>query len=244
MSHFDSYGRMAEAALAETNQNGRYLAQQEAELLVPADVMSKLNICPEDSFLDIGCGLGLNLLEINKIASKCTACDHPNIINRLKSKYPDLKADFYGENFLEAQIDNRFTKILAYSVLPALPDSKTVYAFVDKALSLLEPNGRMLLGDLANEDKKKRFLTSQRGAQFQKEWEAMREDSGNEQDIASFLSSNDQAVTMNDDLIIDLLRHIRGKGYSAYLLSQPQNLPFGNTREDILVEAPEYRDSK
>lgn len=240
MTHYDVYGRMAVADLSETTQNGRYPAQQAGEKLVPKDVMAKLEINAEDSFLDIGCGLGLNLEPISKIARVCAACDHPNVIAKLKEKRGEIKADLYSGNFLELDFDRTYTKILAYSVLPALPDKEALYAFVEKALSLLDTKGRMLLGDLGNSDKKKRFLNSERGKAFQAEWERLCREQNAGEDAAGFQTEDDGAVAIDDRFILDLMAFIRTKGFDAYLFDQPSNLPFGNTREDLLVVGPEY----
>jgi len=39
-----------------------------------------------------------------------------------------------------------------------------------------------------------------------------------------------------------ILLHARKKGFHSYLLEQPSNLPFGNSREDILIVGPEYEE--
>lgn len=99
----------------------------------------------------------------------------------------------------------------------------------------------MLIGDLSNVDKKDRFLQSERGKIFQKEWEESNKTDNNENDDIRDLQT-EKTVIINDQTVYDILKMIREKGFHAYLLDQPQNLPFGNTREDILVVGPEYSD--
>ena len=41
----------------------------------------------------------------------------------------------------------------------------------------------------------------------------------------------------DDVLVLEIVAFIRGKGFEAFLLPQPIDLPFGGSREDILVEA-------
>jgi hypothetical protein len=244
MSHFDVYGRMARAKdLSNTTQNGRYLAQEHAEQYVPQDIIEKLKPTDKDIFLDIGCGLGLNLDPISKLVSEAHACDHPNVIEKLKLNNPDLSASLFGGSFLEINFEKKYTKMLAYSVLPALPNKDTVYAFVDKALSIMDSSGVTLLGDLANIDKKKRFMDSQRGERFQKEWDSLRSQSTQNENISEFQKPEDvAAVIMDDEFILTLIQHIRKQGFHAYLVDQPQFLPFGNSREDIMIIGPEYKD--
>jgi len=239
VSHFDVYGRMAAAGVAEVLQNGRYMSQQEAQQFVPADIIRKLQINPLDSFLDVGCGLGLNLIPIGKIAKSVMACDHPNVIRLLKQKTLPPNTEVYGGDFLSFETDRKFTKLLSYSVLPALPSEEVVFAFVDKALDLVSREGRILLGDISNVDKKLRFTSSTRGRKFQKEWELLNSDA---EDVSMYQTESDKAVTFDDVLVLKMLGHIRRKGFNAYVLNQPQNLPFGNTREDILIVGPEYEE--
>jgi cyclopropane fatty-acyl-phospholipid synthase-like methyltransferase len=241
MSHFDVYGRMAASGVAEVLQNGRYMSQKEAEQFVPADIIRKLRVNPLDSFLDVGCGLGLNLIPVGKIAKSAMACDHPNVIRLLKQKTLPPSIEFFEGDFLSFETDRKFTKILSYSVLPALPSVEVVFAFVDKALGLVSRDGRILLGDISNVDKKSRFTSSTRGKEFQKEWEVLNRNSETE-DVSIYQTESDTAVTFCDALVLKMVEHIRRKGFNAYVLNQPQNLPFGNTREDILVVGPEYED--
>ena len=44
-------------------------------------------------------------------------------------------------------------------------------------------------------------------------------------------------VAVDDSFLLDLMMHIRNKGFEAYVLPQPLDLPFGGSREDILVMA-------
>ena len=168
---YNTYGKMACANVDAVLQNGRYFVQKDAEKYVSTDVIHKLKPNKQDSFLDIGCGLGLNLTAISARVMQAVGCDHPNVITRLKQQSPDLNAELIGGDFFEIEFGQTYSKILAYSVLPALSDLNKVITFIDKTLCLLDPAGRALLGDLANIDKKKRFLQSERGAAFQKKWE-------------------------------------------------------------------------
>ena len=89
MSHYNLYGKMAsDLSIASINQNGRYHAQQDAERYIPIDVMDKLDLRPDDHFLDIGCGLGTNLIPLSPHVNHAAGCDHPNVIERLKQRSP------------------------------------------------------------------------------------------------------------------------------------------------------------
>jgi len=234
---------MAAAGVDNIIQNGRYYAQAEAEKRMPADVINKLRPRKTDSFLDVGCGLGVNLLECLKYTPDCSACDHENILNKLKeqSKFSDV--NFYPGDFLSINFDRKFSKILIYGVVPALPNKEVLLSFIEKGVSLLEPDGMMLIGDFSNVDKKKRFMESKRGLKFQKEWEEKQAQSDEHNPTKKFIKEGDEkAVVITDDIVLEILKLYRAKGFGTYLLNQPQDLPFGNTREDILIVGPEYED--
>jgi cyclopropane fatty-acyl-phospholipid synthase-like methyltransferase len=244
MSQYDVYGRMAAAGVTEILQNGRYISQKEAEQYVPDDIVKKLKINRDDTFFDIGCGLGLNLIPISKIVRLAFACDHPSVIKMLCKKDLPTNINFYEGDFLNITTNRSFTKILAYSVLTALENEKTLFSFIDKTLTLLAPEGRMLLGDFANIDKKSRFLSSKRGKLFNKNWIRLNSKQENEEDVSIYQTENDSSLTFNDALILKILEYIRDNNFHAYVLDQPQNLPFGNSREDILVVGHEYEDKE
>jgi hypothetical protein len=66
-----------------------------------------------------------------------------------------------------------------------------------------------------------------------------------EEDVTIYYKGNDSPLTFDDSLILKIIEHNnRHNNFYAYVLDQPQNLPFGNSREDILVVGPEYEDKE
>lgn len=53
------------------------------------------------------------------------------------------------------------------------------------------------------------------------------------------LDADAHVVVFDDEVILDLIRRFREVGFSAFVLPQDPALPFGNTREDILVRSLE-----
>jgi hypothetical protein len=49
------------------------------------------------------------------------------------------------------------------------------------------------------------------------------------------LDSDTENVQFDDTFMLEIIKQTRASGYHSYILSQPGNLPFGYTREDILV---------
>ena len=139
-------------------------------------------------------------------------------------------------NFLDMKLPtSHFDKIFIYSVLHYLGNKIEVLNFIERALAILKPGGRMLLGDITNVSKKGRFVSSKTGQHVAKDWAELTKNAG----IGAFegLRPDIESVTFDDALVLDLLGIIRSKGMEAFLLPQPIDLPFGGSREDILVVA-------
>lgn len=242
MTQYDIYGKMAEDNfLSDILQNGRLHAQLEAEKFVPNDVIQKLHIRSEDRFLDIGCGLGLNLFPISERVAHAVGCDHPSVIEKLKSRDKHKDIELIGGNFMEVEFVEKFSKILAYSVIPALPSIKVVYTFIDRILDILTPDGCCLLGDLPNLDKKNRFFASKRGEKFQEAWQKLAGNNREIDDVTAYAEGIDgTSPKFDDEVLLSLQRYLRTRGYDAYIKPQLSKLPFGNTREDIIIYGPEF----
>ena len=64
----------------------------------------------------------------------------------------------------------KHSKILINSVLGAVSDESSVFDFIEKAANLLSPGGRLLVSDIANSDKKSRFVETKFGKEFLAHW--------------------------------------------------------------------------
>ncbi len=238
---YETFARFADAGLSFTEQNGRYPAQAAGEKMIFADIQAKLRLHSGDLLLDAGCGLGNTLIPACFVVAEATGIDHPSVIDSLAKTFTKDNCTLHGGEFLSFEAPRKFSKILIYNVLSALPDSETAFAFIDKGLSLLEPSGLMLVGDVPNTDKKKRFLASRRGGAFSRQWED-RMAAMPPAEMTYKESYKLPAFLADDAFVMDVCRRVRAKGFDASVLAQPQALPFGNTREDILIAGPEYDD--
>jgi len=235
---FETFGDLAASGLSDTEKAGRHGIQAADEKNIVADVAAKLDLRAYDDLLEIGCGTGNLLIPLSFRVRKAVGIDHPNMIAALEKRFPDPSVSGIAGDFLELGLDRKFSKILIYSVLHYLSDDAEVLAFLDRAVDLLEPGGRLLVGDLANDDRKRRFNESERGQRFNAEWRAKMENGEPGADAARLfaqMAGDDKRVPITDALVLGILERYRERGYDAFVLPQPPGLPFCHTREDVLI---------
>ncbi len=236
---FENYGRLADEVDDPTIVGGRYAVQRRAERLVVMDVIKKLDIGPDDRLLEIGCGPGNLLIPLSFMVQSAVGIDHPNVCRFLTSRFSDPRVHAIGCNFLDYEpgADEEFDKILIYSVVGTLADGEEAVEFIDKAVDLIADGGRLLVGDIANIDRKKRFLESKTGKRFEAEWNDMMAGAPRISESCETLK-DDKVFQPNDCFVISLIERYRARGFDTHVQVQPSDLPFGRTREDLLVCRP------
>tara|TARA_A100001388_G_scaffold268761_1_gene244247 strand:- start:1412 stop:2146 length:735 start_codon:yes stop_codon:yes gene_type:complete len=242
MHIFDAYGKVAESEIKPTLINGRYEFQEEEERYILKDIIEKLLPQKSDRFLDIGCGSGDISYGISKLVSSTSLCDNKKSIERIKQIYLKNNFNFYPINFFDADFgDNKFDKILSYSVIQCLSKEDEIFDFLDKIIQIISSSGRALIGDIPNKDKLNRFKESERGKIFIKRWQERKKESGiNFTKVEKYISKGHKFVDIDDKLILKMVSYIRSKNLNAYIYEQNSNLPFGNSREDILICSKEF----
>ena len=208
----------------------------EAEKKIIPDVISKLNLQPEDNLLDIGCGPGTLLIPLSKVVEMVCGIDNEAVIQRIEKKYKDKgNITTISGNFLEIESQQLklYSKIVIYSVVHYLSSQDELFQFLLKALKLLKPGGRMLIADIPNLDKKTRFENTNYGKNEIKKWQKK---VANKPVFVDW-SVDQDLIKIDDDCYLSILKFARDKGFESYLLPESENLPFGRTRDDILIIA-------
>jgi SAM-dependent methyltransferase len=235
---FETFGDLGASGLSDTEKAGRHRAQADDEKNIVADVIAKLDLGPTDDLLEIGCGTGTLLIPLSFQVASATGIDHENMIAALRRRFTEPGLGTVAGNFLDLDVNGDFSKILIYSVLHYMSDEDEVVAFLERAANLLRPGGRLLIGDIPNDDRKRRFAESERGQRFNAEWAARVEAQPSDKDaVALFarIGDDDRRVAFNDGVVLRLIDYFRGRGLDAFVVPQPSNLPFCHTREDILI---------
>lgn len=121
--------------------------------------------------------------------------------------------------------------ILTYSVLHYIFAEGNLFDFLDRSLALLADGGELLLGDIPNISKRKRFFSSPRGIEFHQNFTGTDE-------IPEMKFNQLEMGAIDDSVIASILLRSRGAGFDAYWLPQADELPMANRREDVLITKP------
>ncbi len=130
-----------------------------------------------------------------------------------------------------AALQGKVDAILCYSVLHYVLVDVAFFRFLDASLSLLAPGGQMLIGDIPNISKRKRFFASATGIKFHQKFMKTIEP-------PSAVFNQIEHDQIDDAVVFALLQRARSSGFDAYVLPQNPNLPMANRREDILITRP------
>lgn len=121
--------------------------------------------------------------------------------------------------------------VIVYSVFQYVFAEGNAWVFLDKALSLLAPGGALLIGDIPNLSKRRRFFASETGARFHRAFTGKDEDP-----VVEF--NRLEPGDIDDSAVLSVLARARAQGFDGYVVPQPPELPMANRREDILVTRP------
>lgn len=145
-------------------------------------------------------------------------------IEKRHAMFPDC-ADWIAAN------KQTFNVVICYSVLHYILIDTAFFRFLDCALSLLAPGGQLLIGDVPNISKRKRFFSSAVGVAFHKKFM-------NTDESPKVLFNNIEHDQIDDSVVFSILLRARNQGFDAYVMPQHYDLPMANRREDILIIRP------
>lgn len=126
----------------------------------------------------------------------------------------------------------RVDVLLTYSVLHYVFAESNIWHFFDTALDLLANGGEMLVGDIPNISKRKRFFSSPEGIAFHRAF------TGDPRDMPEVAFNCVQSHAIDDSVVLGLVNRVRLAGGDAYIVPQAPELPMANRREDILIRKP------
>jgi hypothetical protein len=158
---------------------------------------------------------------------------------------PEMLAHLPDEPFIEkhagyypncpdliASYEGRVDVLLSYSVLHYIFVESSIWAFLDTSLELLAHDGEMLIGDIPNASKRKRFFASPQGVAFHRAF------TGDDEAIPEVAFNQVQPHLIDDSVVFALANRARLAGCDAYIVPQGPDLPMANRREDLLIRKP------
>lgn len=231
MARDDSLSRHEKVGFPDSYREGK-------EEAIFADIKSKLTALKGQgkTILDIGPGCsGLPLLlskACNENNHSLILVDSAEMLAQLPNE-PFIKklAGYYPHCSVLDELRGKVDAILAYSLLHYVFAESNLWEFLDHSLDLLSHGGEMLIGDVPNFSKRKRFFSSPAGVRFHQEF--MQTD-----EVPEIVFNQIQHHQIDDSVVFSLLMRARQQGFDAYVLPQPDNLPMANRREDILIRKP------
>jgi hypothetical protein len=125
----------------------------------------------------------------------------------------------------------RVDAILVYSVLQYVFVDLPMFDFLDGCLILLAPGGQLLIGDVPNASKRRRFFASTAGIRHHQTF------TGTDEVPAVAFNRLDRGK-IDDAVILSILSRARAAGFDAYVVPQASELPMANRREDVLITRP------
>ena len=240
--YYTTFGRRAERGLPPILASSRHEFHLQAIPEILADVVAKMAPERHERMLDIGCGPGLFLDDLAARVASVVAMDHESLLEVVRRDLRATNVELLAGQFPATRPEGLFDVILAYSVLNYAQTARDALAFVDAALALLAPGGRLLLADLPNTDAAKRYRDSSERLRVAAEYEAsraeMRARHPEQYAIEDEIMRNVRPLELyiNDAFILALLADTRARGYESYVLPQPRELPFSLSRDDVLIK--------
>ena len=232
---FKYFANLAEMNISHTKKVGRYAIEKSKEKNIFQDIVIKLELENKKNILDIGCGCGTVVFDLVHYVKKrkyinVVLNDSNEVLNQIENELSIPKnIKFMPGKFSDIILkkDKMFDAIILYSVIHYISKNE-VYNFIDSILGKLEHHGLFLIGDIPNNNKRKRFNNSKFGKKY------------NENKTSCFISKNYPSMDLsffNDELIFNIIKYVRNKnGFNAYLLPRSEKLPFSHIRDDILIK--------
>ena len=201
------------------------------------DILSKVaNIKEEGAIiLDIGPGCSdlprMLIDNARKHNQRILLVDSPEMLELLPSEafIEKFKGPFPGCAGLFNKYKEHVDAIIVYSVFQYVFSDGNPWSFLDKALSLLSPQGKLLIGDIPNNSMRKRFFCSEAGTEAHKQF------TGKDEPPSVKHFCLEEGV-IDDAVMMGVVLRARLQGYNAYIMPQRKELPMANRREDILIE--------
>ena len=119
---------------------------------------TKLGLLPSDKLLEVGCGAGMLLIPLSKLAKTAHGVDLSlSLINKLRKAHPELNVFVAGANNLPFENES-YDKILVHSVFQYFPSTKYANDVVFELLRVCKKPGSILIMDVPDLGEKRECI--------------------------------------------------------------------------------------
>jgi hypothetical protein len=192
----------------------------------------------EQAVMDIGPGcsdLAFMLIDLcRRQGHTLILVDSGEMLAHLPNESFIVKVPAYYPNecaWLFEKYARQINVILTYSVLHYIFVEGNLFDFLDRSLGLLADGGEMLIGDIPNLSKRRRFFASPNGIAFHRHFTGT-----NEIPQVDFNALEPNQI--DDAVFLAIISRCRNAGFDAYWLPQADDVPMANRREDVLIKKP------
>jgi hypothetical protein len=238
---FDDFRRMAQDdSLSRYEKSGGPDAYRKGkEGLIFQSIVASLPLLNERGKVVLEVGPGCSDLPL-MVINLCRERGHKLLLVDSEEMLAHLPDDDFIQKFpayypqcesLFADYTSKVNVLLTYSVLNYVFVEGNVWDFLDRSLELLAEGAEMLIGDIPNISKRRRFFSSANGVRFHQQFT-------NTQALPEVNFNRLERHQIDDSVNLALISRARNQGFDAYLLPQPPGLPFANRREDVLIRRP------
>ena len=249
MKDYDGYNYQRFKELAQDNTISMYAKigspdsyREHCEDKIFEDILSKLPLLRERErelkVLDIGPGCTNLQKHISnfcfKHKHKLFLSDSQEMLDLIDDRENEVKIAglFPDETFAKIKEKTGGVDIIiCYSVLHYIFVDSNVWYFLDCIMELLNDGGQILIGDIPNVSKRKRFFASNNGIKFHQKFMQTNE-------LPKVEFNCIEKGKIDDSLLHSIVLKCQASGFDAYIVPQAKDLPFANRRDDIIIRKP------
>ena len=236
---FHNFGFVSKVQNNFTISSSRYAFQKKYEYFILLDIIKKMKINNHDTFLDIGCNVGTQLIPISFLVKNAYGIDHKSCLQKIKKRLPEFNSkNLIHGDYLDLKIKKKFTKILCYSVIQYLDSEYDISIFVLKLLNQLSKGGLVLIGDIPVSDLEIKFYKTVKGQKWTKNFNNENKKT-KIRSISDFLKDrpkDDSYIgSINFTILNNIIKSINKKKFIIKKIKHNDNFPFGPTRVDLII---------
>ncbi len=146
-----------------------------------------------------------------------------DLVEKIEGPFPDNRDTLLKRGKVDV--------IICYSVMHYLCAEHDPFDVIDACIALLNTGGATLIGDMPNDSKRYRFLSSEAGVRFHQAFTG-------QNDMPQLKPAQPAKGRIEDTLLAALVARAHAQGCDAYILPQHPSLPMANRRDDLLILKP------